>query len=734
MSEKLITLGKKLAKYEPVGTIDPPKSLKFALQQDSFLKSLERLHAAICAHEQALKSDSVLLSEIPNEKNNEIMLLIGELRQYKVFADTKYVKNICDCVIPKIASNDFNEIITEISDYIEAEEYKNLSDLDKLIALLLTYKPFGTLSHPMCFGFILDFEDFVNILIKINRLIGMETIKTHIVDSIWSWMINYRIYGKPTHKELLHTCFLGPPGCGKTTIGQLLAQLWTCSGCINNNGGNPLYKTDADKNQPVNGNPSFVVIRQPDDKSKALSSSLFLRETQLREATAQLTSTRTNAAKLLTTVNNLRKKVKAKEGQSEEFCQARFQEIKTSLKAMTGTSSTTGGTAIPLGFTGGNVKILPVTVPKVGEERSMFGAEKFRLTERLVNTMVAANLANSAAGTTPGAVASANTTGAIPPVKPFGPRTPTPAPEIPTQPTQNTPTTNEIKLDPKVEFIIEKAASTELVKAAVTEHTLLRTSKPDPLGLMTFENVKNGLTKYQEIANVQNAKPIKTVAKFSVLTRGDFVGKFQGHSTANTRRIINEHVGATIMIDEAYTLCTGPHDDFGKETLTEIINCMTQFPENVVFIFNGYLDQMQETIYKFQPGLERRFENTCEIGEYSAKQICQIFVLQLSVYGWELENPKEILKFFEEKKDDFPHFGGSTQKLCKDVKEELYKSYRLLSVDDSIPNDVFVGNMKCIPTKIVLRAFEKFVKKSATLVKDKKQKIEDKRIIESYFH
>ena len=210
------------------------------------------------------------------------------------------------------------------------------------------------------------------------------------------------------------------------------------------------------------------------------------------------------------------------------------------------------------------------------------------------------------------------------------------------------------------------------------------------------------------------------MAKFTVITRGDLIGKYQGHTTDQVRTILQDHVGGVLMIDEAYALITSVQDDFGREILTEIINFMTTWPDKIIFIFAGYRKEMEETILKFQPGLARRFNWNLEITEYSADELCKIFQQQLRKNSWNLSDKDIELanKFFKTNVDKFPYFGGDTERLCLFVKNAHYKNSWNHALDDSFPDDQFKETFSTIGFSIIQDAFEGYL---ANSIKEKEK-------------
>lgn len=452
------------------------------------------------------------------------------------------------------------------------------SELSLLIAHLKKYKPVGDIDRPPALNFIIDYPRFIKTLENMNKMVGLKVIKAQIAHQIQGFIANYRRHGKPTDGEKLHTLLYGPPGCGKTQIGEYLAEIWACSGCL------PEPKTTEPKPPGL----SFNV--DTDNEKVLLKQNLSIQTAQLQQYQQKVETIAANTNNLLTQFNNVRKKVKSRTPDREPQIQAKFQEIKNSLKE--------------IGSHANNSKpstgILPVTVPKIPGTRSTFGNYQ-------------------------------------PPLLPHIPLT-------------------------------------------ITE-------------------------------------PSKRIVKFLRVTRGDLIGKFQGHSTDKVRKLLEEYTGGVIMIDEAYSLCTSSHDDFGKEILTEIINYMTTWPDKVTFIFGGYRKEMEESLLKFQPGLARRFGWTFEIVGYTHDELSLIFQQQLEnklksdlVISDEMSS--KLSKFFILNASKFPYFGGDTERLSDIVKETFNKRYWLNALDNTITDEEYKRLFTNIDFECIKISFDKYLENS----------------------
>nr|QBK84737.1 MAG: ATPase family protein [Pithovirus LCDPAC01] len=154
--------------------------------------------------------------------------------------------------------------------------------------------------------------------------------------------------------------------------------------------------------------------------------------------------------------------------------------------------------------------------------------------------------------------------------------------------------------------------------------------------------------------------------KFVVLTRADIVEKYQGHTAKKVKELVNKYSGGVIMIDEAYNLCNGMRDTYGLEALTEICATMDRDPNKIRWIFAGYKDKIVDGIFKYQPGLPRRFNWKIELKSYNARNLSRIFRMQMKRNGLIVSDLefKKISPLFNEYNKVLDNDGGSTKNLC----------------------------------------------------------------------
>lgn len=169
--------------------------------------------------------------------------------------------------------------------------------------------------------------------------------------------------------------------------------------------------------------------------------------------------------------------------------------------------------------------------------------------------------------------------------------------------------------------------------------------------------------------------PVEHIIK---LKRNDLIGKYVGHTAIKTREALMKGLDKVIFIDEAYELYNTSTDNgtdsFGMECLSTILNFMNEFSDRCIIVFAGYENMLKETIFRVQPGLERRIAFTFELTDYTPTELIQIYEKQLRESDWVLKDKEKILILFEKNKKLFKFGGGDTNRLCLYTKN-VYSKY-----------------------------------------------------------
>ena len=164
--------------------------------------------------------------------------------------------------------------------------------------------------------------------------------------------------------------------------------------------------------------------------------------------------------------------------------------------------------------------------------------------------------------------------------------------------------------------------------------------------------------------------------KIAIVSRSNFIDQFSGWTAIKTEKLLQENRGKVVFIDEAYSLYNGYGDTFGMEALTALNKYMSEHEDEIVIIFAGYEDLMKETIFKVQPGLNRRCMWQFNCTSYEPEELCEIYLQQLKKDRLEVyqQDYYKIQDYIIDNADVFVNQGGDCEKLS--FFSQLSKSSR----------------------------------------------------------
>ncbi len=105
--------------------------------------------------------------------------------------------------------------------------------------------------------------------------------------------------------------------------------------------------------------------------------------------------------------------------------------------------------------------------------------------------------------------------------------------------------------------------------------------------------------------------------------RGDLVGKYVGWTAKIIQKKFQDAVGGVLFIDEAYALLDGRSGSFGDEAINTIVQEMENHRKDVITVFAGYPEQMEEFLDR-NPGLRSRIAFYVPFPDYDVTQLCEI--------------------------------------------------------------------------------------------------------------
>lgn len=163
--------------------------------------------------------------------------------------------------------------------------------------------------------------------------------------------------------------------------------------------------------------------------------------------------------------------------------------------------------------------------------------------------------------------------------------------------------------------------------------------------------------------------------RFRVVTRGDLVGKYQGHSTAKIQDILCEMQNGVVFIDEAYSLVNDSKDSFGSEVMAEIVEAMTNTNQGrVTFIMAGYEHSIRKSILEHNEGLERRFGTVFKIPKPTTIDLVLILLRMVRREKWVCTIESDaIIAAFERVRGSFRFAGGDMELLFQNIQRSHIK-------------------------------------------------------------
>ena len=122
---------------------------------------------------------------------------------------------------------------------------------------------------------------------------------------------------------------------------------------------------------------------------------------------------------------------------------------------------------------------------------------------------------------------------------------------------------------------------------------------------------------------------------FIEVSRSDLVGNYIGHTATQTREVLESALGGVLFIDEAYTLNSGGSNDFGIESINEILSFMENHRNDLVIIFAGYTNDMNKFL-ETNDGLKSRIPNIFDFPDYTIDELIQIGLIDIHGQNYQI--------------------------------------------------------------------------------------------------
>lgn len=178
---------------------------------------------------------------------------------------------------------------------------------------------------------------------------------------------------------------------------------------------------------------------------------------------------------------------------------------------------------------------------------------------------------------------------------------------------------------------------------------------------------------------------------FKKVRRSDLVAGYLGQTAIKTTKVLEEAKGGVLFIDEAYALGNAEgkasSDSFSKECIDVLNQWLSENKNDFVCIIAGYSNDLANSFFSYNSGLERRFPIRFRIEPYGSKELGQIFVKKVLEFEWSicptlsLENIQHVIG---ENKRYFKNNGGDMELLF--AKCKVAHSKNLLKAEQGVKN------------------------------------------------
>lgn len=181
---------------------------------------------------------------------------------------------------------------------------------------------------------------------------------------------------------------------------------------------------------------------------------------------------------------------------------------------------------------------------------------------------------------------------------------------------------------------------------------------------------------------------------FKKVTRNDLIAGYLGQTAIKTKKVIEECIGGVMFIDEAYSLANSDREDsYSKECLDILCEALSDHKNDLMVIIAGYEDELNETFFKTNKGLESRFIWRFSMEAYNAKELMEIFKKKVAEIGWAFENEADVAeRWFQDKLANFKHFGRDMELLLTYVK--ISHGRRVYGKESALRKKISVSDMK----------------------------------------
>lgn len=135
------------------------------------------------------------------------------------------------------------------------------------------------------------------------------------------------------------------------------------------------------------------------------------------------------------------------------------------------------------------------------------------------------------------------------------------------------------------------------------------------------------------LAGILSQEGVLRTGKFVEVGRKDLIGEYVGWTAPKVKAAFDSAAGGCLFIDEAYSLVDGYSSGFADEAISCIVQEMENRRSDVMVIFAGYEQPMQDFLEKNE-GLKSRISFYVPFDNYKPEELYQIMEIQAHDKGY----------------------------------------------------------------------------------------------------
>ena len=150
--------------------------------------------------------------------------------------------------------------------------------------------------------------------------------------------------------------------------------------------------------------------------------------------------------------------------------------------------------------------------------------------------------------------------------------------------------------------------------------------------------------------------------------RRDLVSDNLGGSAKLTGGVLERARGGILFIDEAYDLYQRANNEFAEEAVTAILDFMDENRDDIMVVFAGYGDRMQDLL-RMNPGLPSRVPHRFHFDDYTPDEAAEIGFRVLERDGYVVDEAlyrRAISSYYRQAND------GSNARWVRNLNEKLF--------------------------------------------------------------